>query len=271
MTRTVIIDGDVIVYKVAEAVAESFDMTTDEDDEFIYRNIGWCNKEQAIETLERMLDRIVMDCKGDTFVVCLSDMKGNFRKEINPNYKGNRKNIKPILYEYLRKYLTENYKVYEKPNLEADDVIGILATSDVIKGDKVVWSLDKDFKTIPCKFHRAKIGAKDKSEVITPSAADWWFMYQTLIGDRVDGYEGCKGIGDKTARKILGAIGENSLEKMWELVVNTFEKSGYTKEDALLNARMARILRAEDYDFKKKEVRLWEITSTNSSTQMVKK
>ena len=30
MTRTVIIDGDVVVYKVAEAVAESFDVSTEE-------------------------------------------------------------------------------------------------------------------------------------------------------------------------------------------------------------------------------------------------
>lgn len=256
--RTVIIDGDVVVYKVAEAVAESFEMSTEEDDEFIYRNIGWCNKYKAIETLEDMIDKICKDCKGDSFVICLSDMKENFRKKLNPSYKGNRKNIKPILYEYLRKYLTDRYKVYEKPSLEADDVIGILATSDVIKGDKVVWSLDKDFKTIPCKFHRAGIKA-DKSEVITPEAADWWFMYQTLIGDRVDGYSGCPNIGDKRARKILGKIGENSLEEMWELVTDTFKKEGLTEEDALLNARMARILRAEDYDFKKKEVKLWKI------------
>ena len=44
---------------------------------------------------------------------------------------------------------------------------------------------------------------------------------------------------------------------MWKLVKNSYEKMGYTEEDALRNARMARILRAEDYDFKKKEVKLW--------------
>ena len=84
-------------------------------------------------------------------------------------------------------------------------------------------------------------------------------MYQTLIGDRVDGYEGCKGIGDVTARKILGEIGEKSLEEMWDLVKKTFEEKGFTEADALRNARMARILRVEDYDFKKKEVKLWLI------------
>jgi len=257
--RTVIIDGDVLVYKVAEAVADTFELSTEEDDEFIYRNIGWANKEEAIRTTESILDDICTRCKAQKFVICLSDMNGNFRKKINPTYKGNRKSIKPMLYEFLRKYLNSNYRIYEKPNLEADDVIGILATSNVIKGDKVVWSLDKDFKTIPCKFHRAGVNGIDTSEIITQQAADWWFMYQTLKGDRVDGYEGCKGVGDVTARKILGEIGEKSLEEMWELVKSTYEKSGYTKEDALLNARMARILRADDYDFKKKEVKLWEI------------
>lgn len=261
MSRTVLLDGDVLVYKVAEAVAESFELTTEEDDEFIYRNIGWANKAEATRTAEKMIDDICTACKAQDLVICLSDMNGNFRKQVNPEYKANRKNIKPILYNWLREYLKQTgYKIYEKPNLEADDVIGILATSDkIIKGDKVVWSLDKDFKTIPCKFHRAGVNGKDKSEVITEEAADWWFMYQTLIGDKVDGYEGCKGIGDVTARKILGEIGEKSLEEMWSLVIKSFEEKGFTKEDALRNARMARILRAEDYDFKKKEVRLWQM------------
>ena len=84
-------------------------------------------------------------------------------------------------------------------------------------------------------------------------------MYQTLVGDTVDGYSGCKGIGDKTARKILGEVGEHSLSEMWQAVINTYKSKGYTEDDAFLNARMARILRAEDYDFKNKEVKLWKM------------
>ena len=261
MPRTVIIDGDVVVYKVAEAVAESFELTTEETDEYIYRNIGWAKKEDAIAYLEKLVDNICKACKGDEVVICLSDMGANFRKKLNPSYKGNRKTIKPILYEFLRNYMYETgYKVYEKPQLEADDVIGIIATSDkIIKGDKVVWSLDKDFKTIPCKFRRESPNGKHQSSIISVEEANWWFMYQTLIGDRVDGYEGCKGVGDKTARKLLGDIGEKSLEEMWKIVVEAYEKAGYTAKDALLNARMARILRAEDYDFKAKEVKLWSL------------
>ena len=262
MSRTVIIDGDVIVYKVAEAVASSYDIETNEDDEFIYRNIGWANKNSAIDCFETMIDKVCKSCKADKAVICLSDMKANFRKVINPNYKANRKQIKPILYEFIRNYIEKQsgYKLYEKPTLEADDVIGILATTDkIIKGDKVVWSMDKDFKTIPCKFHRAKPDGKSTSQIVSPEEADWWFMYQTLIGDTVDGYYGCKGIGEKRAKKILGEIGEYPIYVMWQSVIDAYKSKGYTEEDALLNARMARILHFEDYDFKKKEAILWQI------------
>ena len=64
---------------------------------------------------------------------------------------------------------------------------------------------------------------------------------------------------NKTARKILGGVGEHSLEEMWQKVVNTYKSKGFTEEEALLNARMARILRVEDYDFKNKEIKLWQI------------
>ncbi len=261
MSRTVIVDGDVVVYKVAEAVADSFEVATVEQDDFIYRNIGWASKEAANRYLDEMINEICLSCKAQNVCICLSDMDSNFRKSLNPSYKANRKSIKPILYKYLRKYMIEaGYMVYERASLEADDVIGILATSTkIIKGDKVVWSLDKDFKTVPCKFHRASIKGDDKSKIISEAEADWWFMYQTLVGDAVDGYSGCKGIGDKTARKTLGKVGEHTLSEMWQAVIDTYKSKGFTEEDALLNARMARILRAEDYDFKNKEVKLWQI------------
>ena len=259
--RTVIIDGDVIVYKVAEAVANSYEIATEEQDNYIYRNIGWASKAQATEFLDNMINEICLDCKADDVCICLSDMIANFRKVLNPSYKANRKAIKPILYEFLRKYMYENnYKVYERSGLEADDVIGILVTSKkIIKNDKIVWSLDKDFKTIPCKFHKASVNGKDSCVEISHEEADWWFMYQTLVGDSADGYTGCKGVGDKTARKILGEVGQFTLKEMWEAVVTTYLKYGLTEDDALLNARMARILRAEDYDFKNKKVKLWKI------------
>lgn len=270
MGRTVIIDGDIIVFRASEAATDNFEVEIEEEDEnFFYRTVLFSNKQQAINAVETMINKICERTKATEVVICLSDPERNFRKEVNPEYKANRKKkLKPLLYKFLRNYFIEQgYKVYERPSLEADDVIGILATSEkIIKGDKCVWSFDKDFKTIPCKFAKGTPEGNIKKSIISPEEADWWFMYQTLIGDRTDGYTGCRDIGDKKARKILGEAGQKSLEEMWKLVVDTYIQQGQTEEDALLNARMARILRNTDYDFKNKEVRLWKITNTNCNT-----
>lgn len=259
-SNTLIIDADVLVYKAAEASTQEFELDTQEDSEYLYASICKGHKQTAIDVLEKKIDDLTVKLKATDIVMVLSDDKANFRKTINPSYKGNRKCIKPILFNFIREYIQQNYKTYIRPTLEGDDVIGILMTSPkIIKGKKCSWSLDKDFKTIPGTFYQEKTNKSLEKHVITQEEADWWFMYQTLIGDTTDGYCGCKGIGDKTAQKILGDVGAKSLEDMWELVKQAYVAKGQTEEDALLQSRCARILRAEDYDFSKKEVKLWEM------------
>ena len=46
----------------------------------------------------------------------------------------------------------------------------------------------------------------------------------------------------------------------WATVVKAFESKGLTEEDALLNARLAKILTHEDYDAKRQEPKLWTPT-----------
>ena len=43
----------------------------------------------------------------------------------------------------------------------------------------------------------------------------------------------------------------------WETIVSYYEKAGFGEEEALRQARVARICRNTDYDFKKKEVVPW--------------
>ena len=86
---------------------------------------------------------------------------------------------------------------------------------------------------------------------ISKEEADYNHLYQTLIGDTADNYKGCPGIGSVGAHKILDE------SPTWEAVVAAFEKKGLDEEEALLQARVARILRAEDYDFKKKVPKMW--------------
>ena len=45
---------------------------------------------------------------------------------------------------------------------------------------------------------------------------------------------------------------------MWEAVIDTYKGKGLNSKVALREARMARILRASDYNFKTKRPILWQ-------------
>ena len=79
-----------------------------------------------------------------------------------------------------------------------------------------------------------------------------WHLIQTMAGDNTDGYAGVPGIGVKKAEKIFEEKGYT-----WQAVVETFVEKELTEEDALVNARLARILQTSDYDHKTKEPILW--------------
>jgi DNA polymerase-1 len=101
---------------------------------------------------------------------------------------------------------------------------------------------------------------------VTESAGNHWHMMQTLAGDVTDGYTGIPGIGPKKAEKILdpfvktygvGEIIDFDVVSAWHAIVAAYEKAGLTADDDLATARIARICRASDWNFKTKEVRLW--------------
>lgn len=165
-----------------------------------------------------------------------------------------------MCYSAIKDYIKDSYKTFERPDLEGDDVLGVLATSEkIIKGEKVIVSLDKDLKTIPGLI--CDMRSYDGIVEITEAEADYMHMYQTLIGDTSDGYPGCPGVGPKTAEKLLAAT-DMTYETMWPVVVEQYARKGLGEEAALTMARIARICRRDDYDFKRKEVILWNPPTT---------
>lgn len=146
----------------------------------------------------------------------------------------------------MKQWVEENYNCYQRSGLEADDCIGILATMK--NSNTIIVSGDKDFKTIPGRFYDF---SRNEFYDITQEEADYWHLFQTLIGDTTDNYRGCPGCGPVSAKKLLDQ------SPTWETVVAAFEKKGLTESDALVQARVARILRASDYDFAAKKPILW--------------
>jgi len=94
-----------------------------------------------------------------------------------------------------------------------------------------------------------------KARTITEFEADYNHMMQTLCGDASDNYSGCPSIGPKTAEKILADC-ETSAD-LWDATLATFKKKKLSEEVALIQAQVARICRASEYNFETKEVIPW--------------
>jgi 5'-3' exonuclease len=251
--RTLLIDGDVFCYQAASASEHE---------------VHWCDEVSTLEgnlsesqaTLHDKISEITSTLKADAVVIALSDpTKDYWRRQVLPTYKAHRTGRKPLVYWPLREWLEANYDCKTKPGLEGDDVLGILATHPtLIPGEKVIVSIDKDLQTIPGLLWR-------KGELVETDMydADRHHMYQTLIGDTTDGYAGCPGVGPKTADKILDAAydaADNSRPMVsfwWDAILKAYKKAGLGPEVALAQARVARILRASDYDFKTQTPILW--------------
>ena len=87
---------------------------------------------------------------------------------------------------------------------------------------------------------------------LAPSEGAKWHLIQSLAGDQTDGYGGVPGIGIKRAEALFKDKGYT-----WKAVVEAFTEKDLSEEEALVNARLAKILTVDDYDFKNKRPILW--------------
>ena len=133
--------------------------------------------------------------------------------------------------------LSKEYQTIIMPTLEADDSLGIFATGN---RDCCIVSPDKDFDKSLVNLW----DMKNDPFTITKEEGRQWHFIQTLAGDQTDGYAGVPGYGVKTAAKLFEEKGY-----YWDTVVDAFESKGLSFEDALLNARLAKILQTEDYSY----------------------
>jgi 5'-3' exonuclease len=256
--KLLLIDGDEFIFRATAAIER--ETRWDEQNHVLY-----ANENEAWSNLQGMLNRIFERFDTREHFLCFSSPP-NFRTTVDPTYKNNRAaSRKPLCYAALRERVNGEYKVLSMAGLEADDVMGIMATKRTNHSGVrscIIVSQDKDMKTIPAIIWNGK----DLMN-ISEDEANYWHLYQTLVGDTSDGYKGCPGVGPVKAEKILSSTTVVSdggkchdVYPMWPAVVAAYEKAGLTEADALTQARLARILRWSDWDAEKKEPILWTPT-----------
>jgi 5'-3' exonuclease len=239
MRKTLLIDGDIFAFKAA--VSREVPVNWGDGLWTLH-----CYEADVFESINKQIQRVMTETGITDLVVAVSDSH-NFRKDINPLYKANRKDTrKPLCLPQALQYLKDAYPHVCLPSLEADDVIGILATEEPDK--YLIISADKDMRTIPDAY----IWEDGAVVHITPEEAYENFITQALKGDPTDGYYGVRGVGEVSARRVIDHF-RGTPESLWTGVLKTYK---WYEEDAILNARMARILTHDLWDGEKPI--LWE-------------
>ena len=242
---TLLIDADWLVY--SSCCAAEQDTRWNEWQHQLTSDVRDC-----MNIFESRLDVFKNIAEDNHDVVMCFTSYPTFRHEIFPEYKMNRiGKRKPLALKHTIEIIKQEYECVSYPNLEGDDVLGLLATNGQYK-NPIIVSVDKDMKTIPCKLIR-----DDEILHITEKKANRHWFEMSLAGDSGDNIYGIKGMGMVTASKTL-ADTPDTTDALWSKVQETYTKKGYTIADAILNARLTRILRDGDYNFQTGEVKLWQ-------------
>ena len=160
--------------------------------------------------------------KPDAICVAFDVSHDTFRVDKYPEYKANRKAMPDnlqvqmnLIYEGLEAF---NIPVYTKKGYEADDVIGTISRQACELGHKVlILTGDQDSFQLVDKEGCVKVIIPSKGEL---KEYDWDKVYEklgvypdqvidykSLRGDTSDNIPGVKGIGEKSATKLLSKYG----------------------------------------------------------------
>ena len=231
MQPTLFVDADPIVYRAASACEEELDFTPE-----ITVVTGNFRRGKSIvnQEIQKLCDRF-----DTTELVLFFTDTTNFRKEVDPSYKGNRIKRKPAGFFKLKEWAKGQWDAIQVPGLEADDALGITVTSG--KHDNfILCSPDKDMEQFACRIWNNR-----EEFTQTPEKAELKRWHQALTGDPTDGYPGAPGIGPKKADVILKKVKHG---RYYEAVRDAFIAAGLSEADAIRNIRLATILTTEMWD-----------------------
>jgi len=213
----ILIDGHALAYRQFFALERTGMKTTD--------NVPtW-----AVYGFMKALFDLLRKVRPDAIAVSFDKGRETFRVQEYPEYKANRQTMPDSMREQLG-YIFEGVRafdipIYEMAGFEADDIIGTIAEKAkqlghktlILTGDQDSFQLVDEEKNIivliPSKgelveYDREKI--HEKLGVWPENVVD----YKGLRGDTSDNIPGVKGIGEKTAVKLIEQFG--SVEEVYE-------------------------------------------------------
>lgn len=250
-----LIDGDLILYEVGFATQKK-----DENGEII---------PSPVEEVNERVDTLIKDICAAVYAteppkIYLTGV-GNFRFEIAKKraYKGNRKQIKPYHYKYIKAYLQSQWDAEVVDGMEADDALCIEQTSRIHRRDTIICSRDKDLKQCEGYHYTWECGKQGswgpawvdylgeiqlKGPKKLTGTGELFFYSQLLTGDSTDTYDGLPGCGPIRAYAILQGAQDSA--DMYQRVLSAFRSkfNDEAEEMVVEQAHLAWMVRERNED-----------------------
>lgn len=249
MEELILIDGNSLLFK-------AFYATSYTGNYMVNRNGIPTN---GVYGFARMVEKIIST--NPKYVIVAFDYgKKTFRNELLDTYKATRKETPQELvpqFALAREYLTaHNITWYEVEGYEGDDIIGTLVDFGEKNNLKVsVYTRDKDANQListQTTIYRTVKGVTELDIYNEQTLLDKYGLkpdqfrdFLGLMGDSSDNIPGIKGVGEKTALKLLHQYGtiEGLQKHQDEIKGKMGEKIRAGMEDALMSKKVATILR----------------------------
>jgi DNA polymerase-1 len=205
----------------------------------------------------KIILKILKEQNPTHFAVCWDLKEKTFRHEVFPLYKSNRGATPPDIIPQISlvKDLLTEMKVpsFSLPGYEADDIACAIAKYFEHYGKSYLVTLDKDYmQIINDNIFMVSLKKGDDYDIIDKEKVVDFFGVKPeqvvdvlgLTGDTSDFIPGVKGIGDKTAAKLINQFG--SIENMYDKIDQVLNKRAKllleeNKESALLSKYLATI------------------------------
>ena len=249
MEELVLIDGNSLLFKAYYATAAMGNLMVNKDGIPTHAVFGFANM------LQRILQR-----EAAYLVVAFDYGKKTFRNDLLDEYKATRKETPDELkcqFAMIREFL-DAYQIpyFEMEGFEGDDLIGTLSalaekeglSVSIFTGDKDAFQLVSDQTTV----YRTVKGVT-QLDIYTPATLQEKYGLEPdqirdflgLMGDSADNIPGIKGVGEKTALKLLHEYGtiENLKEHAHEIKGKMGEKIRENIDLGLQSKKIATILR----------------------------
>jgi DNA polymerase I len=211
----------------------------------------------AVYGFLKVIIKIFREQRPTHFAVCWDLKEKTFRHEVYPLYKANRGDTPPDIIPqiFLIQNLVKEMGIpsFAIPGFEADDVAATIAKYFQHYGEVFLVTLDKDYmQVVNDRISMFSLKKGDEYDIINAEKVFDYFGVPpeqvidvlALAGDASDNIPGVKGIGDKTAAKLVAEFG--SIENIYENLDKIANKRAKTalenyKEDALLSKYLVTI------------------------------